>query len=300
VSLVVAIPFGVAAAVAYGASTAVQHAAAHTGTGAADPRGLLRLLRDPRWLLSIGGDTVGFGFQVVALSTGPVVLIQPLLVLTLPVSLAVGSLLGGTKPTRGDYLACLAIIGGLTVFFLLLGTPSSGRVATTGALVSTIVIVLVAGVALCLAVRGRGSVLRAGIYGGVAGVWFGTVGVLLNGAATEFSDNGAHGLLTQASGLVPLIGVAVIGAIGLTLTQVSFQIGALAASFPANKSADPVAAVILGALLLHEHVPAGAVHVVVYLACLTAIVLGAIRLAAPRSPIESSGRMTADEQSHSR
>ncbi|MDP9116831.1 MAG: hypothetical protein M3O28_06155, partial [Actinomycetota bacterium] len=73
-SLLVAVPFGVASAVAYGASTAVQHAAVHTGTGNADPRGLLHLLRNPRWLLSIGGDTVGFGLQVVALSTGPVVL----------------------------------------------------------------------------------------------------------------------------------------------------------------------------------------------------------------------------------
>jgi hypothetical protein len=300
VSLVVAIPFGVAAAVAYGASTAVQHAAAHTGTGEADPRGLLRLLRDPRWLLSIGGDTVGFGFQVVALSTGPVVLIQPLLVLTLPVSLAVGSLLGGVKPSRGDYLACLAIIGGLTVFFLLLGSPSTGRVPSTAALAGTVVIALVAGGLLCGAVHGRSASLRAGVYGGVAGAWFGTVGVLLNASATQFEDDGARGLLSQAEGLVPLIGLAVIGAVGLALTQLSFQIGALAASFPANKSADPVAAVILGALLLHEHVPVGGVRVFVYLACLGAIVLGAVRLAAPTSPIESSGRMTADEQSHSR
>ncbi|HEX9230671.1 MAG TPA: hypothetical protein VF869_02090, partial [Jatrophihabitantaceae bacterium] len=66
-SLLVAVPCGVAAAIAYGAATAVQHSAAHTGTGAADAIGLLRLLRDPRWLLSIGGDAVGLALQVVAL-----------------------------------------------------------------------------------------------------------------------------------------------------------------------------------------------------------------------------------------
>lgn len=279
-SLLVAIPFGVAAAFAYGASTAVQHRAAHTGTGEADPHGLLRLLRDPRWLLSIGGDFVGLICQVIALATGPVVLIQPLLVLTLPVSLFVGFLLGGPTPRGGDYLACLSIIGGLGVFFVLLGTPGEGHDPDPGAILATVAIALVAGAALCALVRRLGPTLRAGVYGGVAGGWFGTVGVLLNGAATQYTDHGLRGLL-HAAGLAPLLGIAVLGVLGMTLTQVSFQVGALAASFPANKSVDPVTAVVLGAVLLHEHVPADAIHVLVYLLCLAAIVAGAVRLAAP-------------------
>lgn len=280
-SLLVAIPFGVASAIAYGASTAVQHQAAHTGTGEADGRRLLRLLRDPRWLLSIGGDAIGLVLQVIALSTGPVVLIQPLLVLTLPVSLVVGYLLGGPSPRRGDYLACLAIIGGLTVFFLFLGTPGPGRDPDPRAIITTIVIALLAGAALCGLVTQQRATLRAGVYGVVAGAWFGIVGVLLNGAATQFSDHGWRGLLLHSAGLVPLLGVAVLGVLGMTLTQVSFQVGALAASFPANKSADPVAAVVLGAVLLHEHVPAGGTHILVYLLCLGAIFAGAVRLASP-------------------
>jgi len=281
VSLLVAIPFGIASAIAYGAATAVQHQAAHTGTGAADARGLVRLLRDPRWLLSIGGDTVGLVFQVIALATGPVVLIQPLLVLTLPVSLFVGYLLGGPGPRRGDYLACLALIGGLGVFFVLLGTPGAGREPHPRAIMVTVVIALLAGGALCALVSRPGaSTLRAGVYGGVAGAWFGTVGVLLNASATQFTDHGVRGLL-HAAGLAPLLGVAVMGALGMTLTQVSFQVGSLAASFPANKSADPVAAVVLGAVLLHERVPTGGLHVFGYLLCLSAIVAGAVRLAAP-------------------
>ena len=280
-SLLVAIPCGVAAAIAYGAATAVQHQAAHTGTGEADARRLLRLVRDPRWLLSIGGDVLGLVFQVIALATGPVVLIQPLLVLTLPVSLVVGYLLGGPSPRRGDYLACLSIIGGLSVFFVLLGTPGTGREPHPRAILATVLIALVAGGALCALVARRGPTLRAGVYGGVAGAWFGTVGVLLNAAATQFTDHGLRGLLLHARGVAPLVGILVLGAVGMTLTQVSFQVGALAASFPANKSADPVAAVVLGSVLLHERVPAGAAHILVYLLCLAAIIAGAVRLAAP-------------------
>src|SRR6185437_1929321 len=101
-SLAVAIPCGIAAAVAYGGATAVQHSAAHTGTGEADAVGLLRLLTSPRWWLSVAGDGVGLLLQVVALATGPVVLIQPLLVLALPVSLIVGFLIGRPRPSASD------------------------------------------------------------------------------------------------------------------------------------------------------------------------------------------------------
>jgi hypothetical protein len=67
----------------------------------------------------------------------------------------------------------------------------------------------------------------------------------------------------------------------MTLTQVSFQIGSLGASFPANESTAPVVAVILGAALLHENLPLNVGYVIVYVLCLAAIVLGTVRLANP-------------------
>ena len=129
--------------------------------------------------MSIGGDTFGFGLQVVALSNGPVVLIQPLLVLTLPVSLFFSSLLTGVAPRRGDYLACMSIFGGLTVFFLILGTPTSGHVPSTKALEATVATEFVLGGLVCWVARSRRGLVRAGMYGAVAGAWFGTLGVLL-------------------------------------------------------------------------------------------------------------------------
>ncbi|MEP6851249.1 MAG: hypothetical protein ABJA87_01065 [bacterium] len=71
-----------------------------------------------------------------------------------------------------------------------------------------------------------------------------------------------------------------IGAASIALTQVAFQAGALAASFPANLAADPVVAVALGALLLYEDVPFSPLTVVAYLLCLAAIVVGGVLLAA--------------------
>src|SRR4051812_28930046 len=113
-SLEVAIPLGTASSIVYGVSIVVQHSAAHTGTGEGDAQGLFRLLRNRRWLLAIAGDFVGFVLQIAALSTGPVVLIQPLVVLMLPVALITGSFLGGPRPGPAEYLSMAAVVGGLT------------------------------------------------------------------------------------------------------------------------------------------------------------------------------------------
>ena len=277
-SLAVAIPCGIAAAVAYGAAPAVQHSAAHTGTGEADAGGLLRLLVNPRWWLSVGGDGVGLLLQVVALATGPVVLIQPLLVLALPVSLFIGFLIGGPRPRGPDYAACASIIAGLAVFFILVGDPGNGEPLRPGAALVTILIGLAVGAAILLAVRGRRPAIRAVGYGCVAGGFFGMVGVMINTVAETFDASSWSGF-AHPEGLVPLIGVLALGALGFILTQISFQIGALGASFPANESTAPLVAVLLGALLLHETVPISPLYVVGYLLCFAAIVYGTIRLA---------------------
>ena len=277
-SLAVAVPCGLASALAYGVATAVQHSAAHRGTGDADVGGLVRLLRDPRWLMSIGGDAVGLVLQVIALATGPVVLIQPLLVLALPVSLPVSWALGGPRPARNDYLACASIIGGLALFFALIGDPGTGHPMTARSAAIAAVTALACGVVLCLAVRRTSPTVRALTYGAVSGAWFGLVGVMLKGCADQWLAHGLSGF-GQPEGLVPLVAVLVVGASAITLLQISFQVGALSASFPANKSADPLTAVVLGAILLGERVPVGPGYLAAYLVCLVAIVLGAVQLA---------------------
>src|ERR1700709_2555692 len=126
-SFVVAVSCGVGAAIAYAGATATEHAAAHTGTGDHDATGLLKLVRNPWWIFGFLLDFVGLVLQILALSAGTVVLVQPLLVLSLPLSLPIRWALGGPRPLRRAYLACLAILLGLTGFFLLLGAPAQSH-----------------------------------------------------------------------------------------------------------------------------------------------------------------------------
>jgi drug/metabolite transporter (DMT)-like permease len=286
-SLAVAVPCGIAAAIAYGASTAAQHAEVHTGAGEIDAQGLVAMLHNPRWLLAMAGDGVGLLLQVIALSTGPVVLIQPLLILAVPVAMFAGSLLGGPRPTLGDYLASFGIIAGVGTFFLLVGDPGEGDPLEAPALFITIGVALAAGAVTCFAVRGRRPAVRAIGFGCVAGAYFGMVGVMLNAVAETFTSDGLAGF-GHAKGIGALLGVALLGGLAILLTQISFQVGALSASFPANESTAPVVAVLLGAVLLNEHVPVSAWYVLGYAAAFAVVVAGTIRLAREQPPVSST------------
>src|SRR6516164_4580179 len=101
-NLPAAIALGIASAGVYGASIVVQHRVVHN-MRVPGWRGVVQILISPVWLLAICGDVCGFVLQVGALSLGPVVIIQPLAVLMLPVALVMGYALGGPKPTLTDY-----------------------------------------------------------------------------------------------------------------------------------------------------------------------------------------------------
>ena len=287
-SLAVAIPLGVGSAVVYGTSIVVQHEVAHSsGEGDEDARSLLKLVLDPRWLLAIAGDFVGFLLQIGALAAGSVVVVQPLVVLMLPVSLFVGFLLGGPRPRLPDYLGCLGVVGGLAVFLSLIGEPHSGRVPHSRPMAVAVLAVLLVGLVICIVVRTSGSITRGAAYGAVAGTYFGTLAVMVDAASDRVSKSGYHGLIATPRGLVPLASIALLGLGGIILTQLSFQVGALAATLPANLAADPVTGVVFGAILLREYVPIDTAHVIAYALCLAAVIGGTVRLAQPAAAAQA-------------
>jgi drug/metabolite transporter (DMT)-like permease len=290
-SIPLAIGLGVASAVVYGTSIVVQHGAMHVGEE--DARGLLRAMRNPRWLMAVGGDLIGFLLQIGALTAGPVVLVQPLVVLMLPVSLIVTFLMGGPRPRPGDYLGSAGVVGGLAVFLMLIGTPGEGHVPRPERVGFFVALVLLFGLACCMSVLGKRAMIRGAVYGAIAGMYFGTLGVLVDASSARVSDAGWHGLVATPRGLVLLIGIALLGIGGITLTQVSFQVGALSATLPANLSAAPLTAVLLGAVLLREHIPIGPWHLLGYSLCLVAVVAGAIRLAEPATVVAPDTRAGA-------
>src|SRR3954452_2383485 len=191
-SFLLSVPFAIGAACVYGTSIVLQHRAAneHGGGGEASASGLLRLLRDPVWVLAVIGDFVGFVLNAIALSIGKVVYVQPFVVLMLPVALLVHWFMGGSAPRRGDYLGCLAILVGLGVFLVLVGEPHHQRVPHARWVAMAVAAVLIGGALLCLLVLRAGPRVRGAVFGGVAGAWFGTIAVMVD--ASSDIIGGAH------------------------------------------------------------------------------------------------------------
>ena len=281
-SLAVAVPLGVGAACVYGTTIVIQHrSASEHGGGEASATGLLKLLHDPWWVLAVLGDLIGFGLQAGALSAGQVVYVQPLVVLMLPVALFFHWYMGGPRPRRGDLVGCVAIVGGLGLFLSLVGGSHHQHVPRSRYVGMAVIIILLAGVVLSLLAARTRPAIRGAVYGAVAGAYFGTVAVLVDGISDVISHRGLHGLIATPRGIVPLAGIAILGIAGIVLTQISFQVGALSATLPANLAADPLFAVLLGIVLLRERIPFSPGHLIAYGVCLAAIIAGAIRLAAP-------------------
>jgi hypothetical protein len=298
-SFLLSTPFAVAAACVYGTSIVVQHRSAseHSG-GKSSASRLFGLLRNPLWVIAVLGDFVGFVFNAIALSIGKVVYVQPFVVLMLPVALLVHWLMGGSPPRRNDYLGCLAILIGLAVFLTLVGEPHHQRVPHPRWVAITVAAVLVGGAAFCLLVIRAGPRLRGAMYGGVAGAFFGTIAVMIDASADivgghhgprhhglrgirEQVRGGLDGLLETQRGLIIVVAIALLGVGGIVLTQLSFQVGALAATLPANMVLDPLFGVLLGAVLLRELIPYSPAHIFAYVLCLALIAAGGIRLAKP-------------------
>lgn len=277
-SLALAVPLGVCSALVYGTTIVFQHRESHN-EGQEDARHLISLLREPRWLAAVFGDLLGFLLNAAALSVGPVVVVQPLVVLMLPVSLIVGWLAGGPRPQPIDYLSSLAVVGGLSGFLILIGVPGSGHAPRARFFMLTVLIVLAVGAVISLAVRRCRGVVRGAVYGAVAGMYFGTLGVMVDGSSDVVAHRGWAGLVTTGRGIIPLVGIVLLGLSGIALTQVSFQVGTLTATLPANSAVDPFSAVLIGVLLLREHIPFSALHLVGYAVCLAVVLAGAIRLA---------------------
>ena len=273
-----AIAAGLGSALAYGAGTAGQHAVAYTG--AADAGRLLELLRNPRWLLATAGDVVGVLLQVLALANGAVVLVQPLLVVSLPVAVLLRSWFGAPRPSVTDLLDCALLVGGLALFFVLVGDPGRGGVIGPRATAWVVAAAVLAGGLAIAAMRGRPPVPRAVTFGVVAGCWFGVVSVLIEAVSSVWQRAGLAGF-GRWIGLVPLVAVLVLAVGAYLLVQIGFQLGPLGASFPANLILDPVVAVVLGAALLGEHVALGSGRLLGYLGCLALVGWAAVRLAGP-------------------
>src|SRR5690606_30213062 len=126
VSILVPVVFALAAAFSNALATVLQRKAALTVPRSDTLRAglMLDLLRRPVWLAGIAAVIAAAVCQAVALATGPLTVVQPLLVMELPLALVTGTALLRGGRSRAGWTAVLAVVAGLVV---ALGAASPSR-----------------------------------------------------------------------------------------------------------------------------------------------------------------------------
>lgn len=246
---------GVLSAFFYGLASLMQHKEASAAPDSESLRlGLLaHLIKRPLWAAGIAADGAAFVLQGSALSRGPLVLVQPLLTVGLFFALALSALVERRRVASREWIACLALIGGLTLL-LLAESPTEGQLVVP--FHRWIIAAGLAGattlVAVAWARMTRRTRLKPVLLGISAAITFAMTNAMLKSAVDVLSTKGVMELI-DGWYLYALIGV---GLLGLLLVQSAFQAGPLELSLPALTAVEPVASSAVGVILFSEHIRA--------------------------------------------
>lgn len=277
-----------AAALAYAlAAVLQQHAAVEQPhEDNLRPRLLLRLVRRPLWLAGVGASAAGLLLQLLALSRGALVVVQPILVLGLVFALAINAaVLHRRRLAPAEAVAAVTVCAGL-VLFLETADPRQGR-ASAGAGDWLLVLAGTLGAMAVLlgpSLLARGP-MRAVLQATAAGIANGLSAAFTKGVAAR----AAHAL---GRGVGPLVGavlsswqtyaLAVSLVVVMLLVQSAFQSGPIRWSLPALTAANPVASVAIGAGVLGERLRPGLLAGAGEVAGLLLVVAGVLALSSSR------------------
>lgn len=271
------VAYALAAAACIALASALQHQAATGESGYRTGAHLLaRLARNPRWTIGLLISALGLALHGLALHSGALALVQPLLVTSLVFALPLRALLDRRSPSFREGAAAAIVVAALTGF-LLAAEPTSGRPSADGR-ASAVVLAVGAGIVIgCSATASRTSRGRiAGFALGLAtGILYGLVGGSLK-AAVHLATTGWQALLTGW----PLWALIVSGVWALIVNQRAYTRAPLRVSLPVLTVTNPIVAVLFGAYVFAEKPSDAPANVVVQLVCLTLLAVGVTVLAA--------------------
>lgn len=271
----IAVPLALLAAASNALASVLQRRAARAAPdeSAFRLRLLLNLARRPVWLGGIAALTAGFVFQAVALSSGGLALVQPLLVAELPLTMLFLSWSSRIGVERRTWVSVAVTTAGLAAF-LAAAAPTAGRGMPGGAEWIVAAVVTSGAVAgLVGAAHFLHDAFRAAVLGVSAGIGFAFTATFMT-AVTRVAE---HGLLS-VFGSWQLYAMIAAGLGSLFLLQNALQSGTLVAAQPALTISDPVASILYGTTMFGESVRSG-VWIILEAAGIVLIVYGTVRLA---------------------
>jgi drug/metabolite transporter (DMT)-like permease len=230
-------------------------------------------LRSPIWILGFVCMGGGFVFQALALHSGSLAVVQPLLTTELFFVVLVLWFWYSVAVRARDWAFSALTIAGLAVFLVVLAPTSSGHTPTRNAWITSIVATIVVMGALLAASRTGPPWWRALSIGAAA-----SVGFALTAALTKsFTDAFGHGIGTVLS-TWETYGLAIMGLASFYLMQNAFHAGPFAASQSTLILVNPFVSVALGSWLFDEKLPHGIGALAIGAIAIVAFIAGAVGL----------------------
>ena len=287
----VAVPVAAAmcGALVYGVTGVLQQRAARRVEGRGQ-LGLIRgLLSQPLWLLASIGSVVGFALQGVALGSGPIVLVQPLLVSGVLFAALTGFLLSH-RPVDWPLMGSLVLTAGGLAAFLLVARPAAGTdtlaLDDVLPLATTLFVLLLACIVMALRTHGLARSLSFALASGIA---YGVTAAVAKVTIGAFESGGLSAGLSDWS----LWALVVLGPLGFLLNQNAFHEGAwVSPPLAVITVTDPLVGIGIGVLWLGENIAGSPNAVAGEVLGLAAMALG-VWLVAHRAPHLTP---TADEE----
>lgn len=238
-----------------GVGVAMQHEAAaeQTDVAAMDPRLLVRLIGQKKWLIGMGLGTSGALIQASAIATGLLVVVAPIAALHVAVALGFASFRSGRRLERRHWRALIAAVLGLAGF-LIAAAPSAAEDAGPKAPWLLLIAGVLALVVVARSMAGRLAAPRAALLlAAVAGVGFGHADGTIK-LITDAADADGWG---AAVSLWAFPVWFLLSGTCFWLQQSAHNIADITASLPATSVIQPAVGALLGTLMFGERLRGG-------------------------------------------
>jgi drug/metabolite transporter (DMT)-like permease len=250
-----AIGGALASACCFAISSVLQHRGA---SQAPDGGGLhldllAHLMARPTWLFGLLAAIGTLVLQILALASGPLILVQPLLATGLLFALPVSVLLESRRPSLVEWSWAALLVGGLAVF-LVAASPGAGPPLPDD---RRLVMIVAGGFAFAAIAAGigygPGRRHRAALLGFATGIGYGLAAALMK-YTVALSRHDPSALLTTW----PVYALLAVGAAAIVSNQAAYQAGPLAGGLPAIVILDSIVAIIASAAAFHENISTAA------------------------------------------
>jgi hypothetical protein len=263
-----------AACYAFGAA-AQQVAAARTDEAMAGPRLVWHMTKRPGWIAGMGAMIAGACLHIMALSWGPLPLIQPLGVASLLFALPLGAALNGRPIHAWHRLGAGLVAAGLIALLAIL-RPGAGHPVLSATGTVELVAITAVTVAGCLGIARCAGRYRAVALATASGICFGATSALVRAVGNQVLNSGPGALLGW-----PTVATVVLAPVGFVIVQHAYRAGHLSVILSTVTVVDPLVGVGLAALLLGDTVHTGPAGGAVATLAALAIAVGVVALTRP-------------------